>query len=154
VPLGRVGALLLQDQAPPSGFPKNWLKFYTPSLPPSLAFLQLSFLFCSILSTAQSFAHIYPCPASFSHPPQNRQSPTLPEVCSRDCLPKRLTVHRKPLVRPPRFPQHWSPLDAPGSFIWKTEAHEQQGSLQQCDPGGNFCLKVACLSLRSLSPLG
>ena len=42
----------------------------------------------------------------------------------RGCMPKRLTVHREPPVRPPRFPQHWSPLDAPGSFIWETKAHE------------------------------
>lgn len=85
-----------------------------------------------------------PSPESFLRSSQNRQNPTS-QGLFKGYLAIRLTVHRKPFIRPPRLPQHRSPLDAPGSFIWKTKTHQQQGGVQQCDPGRTVSPTSPCV---------
>lgn len=127
-----------------SPFPQNFIPHPTPPypIPSHWSFLfHLSSLFYFALPTplptppsahAPLCPHIpLPCPVH-PHPPSFLTSPS--EKAKKThitggpvpggCMPKRLTVHRKPPIRPSRFPQHWSPLDASGSFIWKIKAHE------------------------------
>lgn len=144
-PFGAVGMLSLPGWGPPGGLLKllplrRKIGFYSLCTSSACLGLLRSSLtqqrtVSSALCSQWPRLSLSVPPLHLSHLPLSTSKIPPLQGLFKGFLAIRFTVHRKPFIRPPRLPEHRSPLDAPGSFVWKTKAHQQQGGFQQCDPG-------------------